>query len=656
MKFSLFLLFALLIPDSCFLKPAKANSEASLSQGDQTAQTLLRQMDRHKANAGAHPFYQGVPQESQYHETELKARAQAASVRDPGAQMVWESFEGGSQMKVDPQHDPLLRGSESVMENPLEVIGGKGTHVVEVQQGGGEQTIACEEPGENFLETCTRDLVVKVVKTKVRNEKIDTVRLTGCKKSHKKWHPKSCPALLSKILPWRPRRTLRTSNAVIDVTAAFKECLQEVMSKQSTRCYRCNNPRAFVPTDIKLDLIKSVVIEKNHLNQPLVQGTVDYSFHLRLKTYDLTATLKIIYEEDSYEILSEEWVSDCDRLEAHADSGLCGYHTKVCTQGPETRMIEGVPITKDCWQYIMTYSCARPSKDDCGPLRARGCAQINSACKQRVGNACVVYKQTYQCKDSPRTIFQIAGGDQVPFCMDGNCRDQSWDPNDEMMSSVAQLSILKEMQGNFEGGFLFKGEKRRCSKDIVNFKDCCGHAKGWGKDLGLSDCSPDEKLLNKDRKKGLCHRVGTYCTMKELGVCIEKKTSFCCFSSKLLKAFQEQGRAQIGMGWGKPKSPICRGFTIEEVQRIDFSKLDLREVFEELIKNYKPGKIQGQDKRLEGEMNFPNLPNQAVFDGARQRYAPPPKDHPLEGRNLGHNMEKKIGERLEVIKKGLAPK
>ena len=81
---------------------------------------------------------------------------------------------------------------------------------------------------------------------------------------------------------------------------------------------------------------------------------------------------------------------------------------------------------------------------------------------------------------------------------------------------------------------------------------------------------------------------------------MKKKTSFCCFGSKLLKAFQEQGRAQIGMGWGDAEHPLCRGFTIEEIQRIDFSKLDLREVFEELMKNYKPGKM-GNIGRQVGE-------------------------------------------------------
>jgi conjugal transfer mating pair stabilization protein TraN len=97
--------------------------------------------------------------------------------------------------------------------------------------------------------------------------------------------------------------------------------------------------------------------------------------------------------------------------------------------------------------------------------------------------------------------------------------------------------------------------------------------------------------------------VGTYCAKKVLGQCVKKKSSFCCFGSKLLKAFQEQGRKQINLGWGKAKKPLCRGFTIEEIQRIDFSKLDLREAFEDLMKNYKPAKLQGTSQKIGDRLN-----------------------------------------------------
>ena len=75
------------------------------------------------------------------------------------------------------------------------------------------------------------------------------------------------------------------------------------------------------------------------------------------------------------------------------------------------------------------------------------------------------------------------------------------------------------------------------------------------------------------------------------------------------------------MGWGEPKEPLCRGFTIEEIQRIDFSKLDLREVFEELIKDFKPGKQGGTGKHIGARM-------EAIKQGLRPETERQPKQRP----------------------------
>lgn len=266
-----------------------------------------------------------------------------------------------------------------------------------------------------------------------------------------------------------------------------------------------------------------------------------------------------------------------------------------------------------------TYSCSHPSKDDCGSLRARGCVQVNSACKQSIGNTCIVYTQTYQCKGKKTTHETIAGG-ATPFCLDGACRDQGFDANDEMMQSLAQLSIFKELQGQLWNGTLFKGSDNRCSKCTLSFKDCCGSGKGWGVDLGLSGCSADEKALRLKRQKGLCHFVGTYCSKREkiTKICLQKKSSYCCFGSKLLKAFHTQGRPQIGMGWGNAEEPLCRGFTIDEIQRIDFSKLDLREAFEDLMQNFKPGKIDNISQKINERLEI-------MKNGMRPKTEPQPK-------------------------------
>ncbi|TGB52843.1 conjugal transfer protein [Escherichia sp. E5028] len=86
---------------------------------------------------------------------------------------------------------------------------------------------------------------------------------------------------------------------------------------------------------------------------------------------------------------------------------------------------------------------------------------------------------------------------------------------------------------------------------------------------------------------GYCHEIGTYCKKKiPLLGCVQKATSYCCFNSKLARIIHEQGRPQLKNfnGWGDAGSPQCRGFSPEEFQALDFSKIDLSEYVEDMVK------------------------------------------------------------------------
>jgi len=590
-----------------------AGSWKNLQSGDQAAQEFLNKLDQKKTDAGSHPFYKGISQEANLKDADLEGTAKSLARKDPVGQMVREGYNSRPKMNIDPQKDPLMLRSQKVMDNPLEAIGGSGTHVTEIAQGGKDETLICEEPGDDYLESCQQNLKVTVIKTKVRKEWRGQFQYSKCSNSERKSHYLPCIALRQAVSQawtalrgksrWRHQQAPINIDAALNITGPYKACMHELATHKGRSCSYCTASTSSLP--FKEEQIKEVSLVKHPQNPKTLHMASSYVhvYNSGRSEYSCQPLIKIIYEEDSYQILPDEWVLSCDQLEEKVDQGLCSYGPKTCTQGPQTRVIEGVPITRDCWQETRTYTCSYPSKDDCGPLRARGCAQINSACKQKIGNVCAVYTQTYECKGQKHTRHEITGGAtstlKVPFCLDGNCREQSWELNDEMMSSVAQLALLKEMQGQFESGSFFKGTDHQCSKYILHFKDCCGSDKGWGKSVGLAgNCKPKEKALSLKRKARLCHYVGTYCAKKELGQCIKKKSSYCCFGSKLLKAFHEQGRSQIGLGWGSAEQPLCRGFTIDEIQRIDFSKLDLSEVFEDLIKDYQPGKLQGTGKTI----------------------------------------------------------
>jgi conjugal transfer mating pair stabilization protein TraN len=548
---------------------AFADPWKNLKSGDQTAQELLNKIDQKKTEVGTHPFYKGISKEATLTHTELNGKAQTLIHKDSAGKMAQTSAESRPQIKIDSENDPLIAKSKEILENPLEAIGGKGTNVSQVVQGGQDEILTCEEPGEDATYTCKSNLFVRIVE-KLGSAQSGSLTLSG-------------PSVYSNNRGLLSFPRVRSKHFVGYITAgegALKQVVSNHIGIPLAQIMKASGGQSggWVKVDHKSYTFSSYYI--NYIYQPKIKVPID------------------------------TWVTECDSLEAKVDEGLCSYVSKSCTQGKQTRLIGGVSVTKDCWQETFTYSCSHPTKDDCGHLRARGCIQINSTCKQKIGNACVVYAQTFQCKGNTHSAYMVKGG-KTPFCLDGNCRDQSWEMNDEMMSSVAQLSLLKEMQYQVKNGTFFKGENNQCSKYPLSFNDCCGSGKGWGKSLGLSNCKPEEKLLSEKRHKRLCHYVGTYCAKKVLGQCVKKKSSFCCFSSKLLKAFHEQGRPQINLGWGTPKEPLCRGFTIEEIQKIDFSKLDLREVYEDLMKSFKASKM--------------------------------------------NDISKHVGERLETIKRGLSP-
>jgi conjugal transfer mating pair stabilization protein TraN len=102
----------------------------------------------------------------------------------------------------------------------------------------------------------------------------------------------------------------------------------------------------------------------------------------------------------------------------------------------------------------------------------------------------------------------------------------------------------------------------------------------------LSGCDQQDMEVGMLKGSGMCHEVGTYCSSKILGICIQKSKGQCCFNTKLGRIIQEQGRPQLksfnAKGWGTPKQPYCRGFTPEEFQALDFSKMDLSEYYSEI--------------------------------------------------------------------------
>ncbi len=107
--------------------------------------------------------------------------------------------------------------------------------------------------------------------------------------------------------------------------------------------------------------------------------------------------------------------------------------------------------------------------------------------------------------------------------------------------------------------------------------------------LSMMSCNEEEARLALKEGAGLCHSVGSYCSKcirHPLGCrlgCEEHTTSKCCFNSMLARIVNEQGRIQVGKNWGAPKTPDCSGFTVAQLQSLDFAAMDFTEFYASLV-------------------------------------------------------------------------
>lgn len=101
---------------------------------------------------------------------------------------------------------------------------------------------------------------------------------------------------------------------------------------------------------------------------------------------------------------------------------------------------------------------------------------------------------------------------------------------------------------------------------------------------GLLSCDDAEQVLAMKRDNRLCHGIGSYCSARLpiIRTCIETTETYCCFNSRLSRIINEQGRAQLGRGWGGAQGPDCGGFALAQLQALDFSRMDLTEFYAEI--------------------------------------------------------------------------
>lgn len=315
-------------------------------------------------------------------------------------------------------------------------------------------------------------------------------------------------------------------------------------------------------------------------------GTLKFKKHTQFK---LRFVLRV--KKDTYKPVVT-WSENCPFSK---NEGALKKTECIEPGGTKTVYAGGQPfqITEACWKYKDTYitqaadagACKIYMDNPACTLASRQCA-FNA----EDGSGCLHEFATYSCETRTSGKVMICGGDT--FCLDGECElAQKGKSNDfaPVVSALAALAAAgKDVAAiNAVDVRAFTGSAKFCKKFAAGFSNCCKDS-GWGQDVGLARCSSEEKALGKAKENKLTVSIGEFCSKKVLGVCLEKKRSYCQFDSKLAQIVQQQGRnGQLHIGFGKASSPDCRGITQTELQQIKFDKLDFTNFFDDLQKNKK---------------------------------------------------------------------
>lgn len=173
----------------------------------------------------------------------------------------------------------------------------------------------------------------------------------------------------------------------------------------------------------------------------------------------------------------------------------------------------------------------------------------------------------------------------VTYCVGAGCERVDTAANTAFVPAATQLNMVMEMGGEeFDRNNMriFSGEHRACPIRFLGGQNCCNDS-GVLIQIGLAGCTAGEVELAEARAAGVTHYLGEYCAKRILGICRRRDRAWCVFTSQLGRILHEQARPQLGMDWDD-----CRGFSVAEIQSIDFDRVNLSEFTDTLLDTSEP--------------------------------------------------------------------
>lgn len=171
-------------------------------------------------------------------------------------------------------------------------------------------------------------------------------------------------------------------------------------------------------------------------------------------------------------------------IESATRASTCAETERICTEGPETRIINGKPVYKDCWKWRITYGCNNagdnPTVNTCEALQADSrCKLQNETCLAQTPSGCALTNRTYSCEVTPETVIEKEECTES-VCLYGLCTPIDEKPNANLTDAVSKLEVGRQaaVYGDYEKLRFFTGEAERCTNRLGGISCCKGKVKG----------------------------------------------------------------------------------------------------------------------------------------------------------------------------------
>jgi conjugal transfer mating pair stabilization protein TraN len=200
--------------------------------------------------------------------------------------------------------------------------------------------------------------------------------------------------------------------------------------------------------------------------------------------------------DDTYTLIQDS--IDTSQCDAYAASSSCDLAEHRCVEGAETRIINGLPVYKDCWHWEDRYTCiSADSTSDCAELVSRGCTSIATTCIESLPDGrCTLNESTYSCQISPEETREVMDCTARSFCTNGVCFDTGFEPDADFGKAVAAMESAREAGVYIDPDtlLLFTGAGSKCTKKLGGLVNCCKGGSGGG--AGMSNQALAGQMLS----------------------------------------------------------------------------------------------------------------------------------------------------------------